>query len=73
MSRQALGAHSAPYPVQTGGCFHGYVKLTQLVPRLRMVELYLHSPITLRDVVLNEARVQLCLYVINVFFDLIFL
>jgi hypothetical protein len=39
----------------TGGCLPG-VKLTthlHLAPRSRMVELYLHSPIHLHDVVLN--------------------
>jgi hypothetical protein len=47
------GAHSASYPMGTVGSFPGGkdawgIKLTShlhLVPRSRMVELYLHSPI----------------------------
>jgi hypothetical protein len=45
------GAHPASYPMGTG-C----VKLTtelHLVPRSRMVELYLYSPTSRHDVVLN--------------------
>jgi hypothetical protein len=61
------GAHPAFYPVGSGcsipsGKIVRGVKLTtllRLVPRSRMVELYLHSPIRLHGVVLNEAQGQL--------------
>jgi hypothetical protein len=49
--------------MDTGGNAAGWaVKLTtllDLVPRSRMVELYLHSPIRLSGVVLNYTRGQL--------------
>jgi hypothetical protein len=55
------GAHSAFYLMGIGGSFQGTkaaqgVKLTTylcLVPRSRMVELYIHFPIRLHGVVLN--------------------
>jgi hypothetical protein len=55
------GAHPASYPVGTWGFFPGGksgkdVKLTthlHLLPKSRMVELYLHSPIRLHGIVLN--------------------
>jgi hypothetical protein len=55
------GAHSASYPMNTGGSFlwgqsgRG-VKLTthlHLMPSSRKVELYLHFPICLYGIVLN--------------------
>jgi hypothetical protein len=54
-------AHPASYPMCTGGSFPRRqsgrgVKLTThlyLVPRSRMLELYLHSPICLHGIVLN--------------------
>jgi hypothetical protein len=42
------------------------VKLTtdlSLVPRSRIVELYLHSPIFLHGVVSNSAQGKLCVYI----------
>jgi hypothetical protein len=59
-----LWGHPASYPMATGGSFPGgggeysggSVKLTthlHLVPRSRMVELYLHSPICLHGIVLK--------------------
>jgi hypothetical protein len=55
------GAHLASFSVDTGGSFPGSVvvggmKLTthfHLVLRSRMVEIHLHSPICLHDIVLN--------------------
>jgi hypothetical protein len=52
------GAHPASYKVGTVDFFPGVqsVKLTthlHLVPRLRIEELYLHSPICLHGIVLN--------------------
>jgi hypothetical protein len=56
------GPHPASYPMGTGGGFtggrySGGVKLTthlQLVPRSRMVELYLHSALCLHGTSLNQ-------------------
>jgi hypothetical protein len=54
------GAHPVPYPMGSGGSIQTAkqlgVKLTTnlyLVPKSRMVELYLHSAIRLNGVVLN--------------------
>jgi hypothetical protein len=60
-SRPSLGPTSASYPMGTGADFprgkaEMGMKLTihiHLVPRSRMVELYLHSPIRLDGIVLN--------------------
>jgi hypothetical protein len=60
-SPDRLEAHPASYPMGTGGSFSraesgGGVKLTthlHLVPRLRMVELYLHFLIYIHGVMLN--------------------
>jgi hypothetical protein len=49
------GVHTASYPIGTEGTFPA-VKLTThllLVPKLRIVELYLHSTTHLHSVVLN--------------------
>jgi hypothetical protein len=51
------GAHPASYPTGTGGSFlegkAAVVCHLYSVPRSRMVELYLHSPISLNGMVLN--------------------
>jgi hypothetical protein len=55
-SRPALGPNQPPGAVSLEVKGGGGVKLTShfhLVPRLRNVELYLHSPKRLHDVVLN--------------------
>jgi hypothetical protein len=59
-SRLALGGHSATYSKDTGSLTQKQsgrsVKLTTylpLVPRSRMIELYLDSPISLHDIALR--------------------
>jgi hypothetical protein len=51
------GAHSASYTMGTGCCFQGVKRpgreADHLVPRLRMMELYLHSPICLHGIVVS--------------------
>jgi hypothetical protein len=59
------GVHTASYPMDAGGCFpmgwssksamlttHHY-----LIPKSRMVELYLHSPTYLHGMVFNELSI----------------
>jgi hypothetical protein len=52
------GAHPPSYPMGSGGNFPGVRRQGRqadlgLVPRSRMVELYLHSPLCLHGIVLN--------------------
>jgi hypothetical protein len=62
------GAHPASYMMNTGPCFHGVrgVKLTtrlHLVPKLKVVELYLRSPLHFWGVVLIWAQLYIWKYI----------
>jgi hypothetical protein len=65
----ACGAHPASYPIGTVGSFLKVKRQEReadhspyLVPRSRIVELLLHSPIRTHGIVLNESSIRTILH-----------
>jgi hypothetical protein len=72
------GVHTVSYPMSFGGSSIGgkatNVKMIthlQLIPRSRLVEVNLHSPIHLHGVILNNLSTGTTLYFITSLFDLV--